>query len=177
MRYCTGSTSLFPNSDFWKSKLTCIQKLCFFSGILYYSTFALSIISVLSQRFFFSFFFFLRSIYLDMAGRKRGLGGTAFLFPFHLGGPQATQQDFRADIVVCYPIARLRPWTWNPARRFLCCASNQTISYTSFCAEKHPPWVPPGSSIRQVVRFHSNTISSWLFNSAFLQKHTSVLQL
>jgi hypothetical protein len=28
-----------------------------------------------------------------MAGRKKGLGSTAFLFPFYLGGPQATHQD------------------------------------------------------------------------------------
>ncbi|KAJ7366076.1 nucleotide-diphospho-sugar transferase [Mycena albidolilacea] len=38
MRWCSGSTSLLSNGEFWKSKLNVIQKICFFAGMLYYST-------------------------------------------------------------------------------------------------------------------------------------------
>lgn len=37
-RWATGSLSLCMTKKFWFSKLTCIQKLCYFSGMLYYFT-------------------------------------------------------------------------------------------------------------------------------------------
>jgi hypothetical protein len=43
MRWCSGSTSLLSNGEFWKSKLNIIQKICFFAGMLYYSTSALGV--------------------------------------------------------------------------------------------------------------------------------------
>jgi cellulose synthase/poly-beta-1,6-N-acetylglucosamine synthase-like glycosyltransferase len=43
MRWCAGSTSLFLNSDFWKSNLTVMQKVAFLSGMLYYWITALGI--------------------------------------------------------------------------------------------------------------------------------------
>ncbi|KAJ6582533.1 family 2 glycosyl transferase [Mycena vulgaris] len=43
MRWCSGSTALLTNPEFWKSKLTVVQKLCFLTGMLYYAAAALSI--------------------------------------------------------------------------------------------------------------------------------------
>ncbi|KAJ7094790.1 nucleotide-diphospho-sugar transferase [Mycena epipterygia] len=38
MRWCTGSTTLLSNPEFWRSKLTWVQKICFLTGMLYYSS-------------------------------------------------------------------------------------------------------------------------------------------
>ncbi|KAJ7614387.1 nucleotide-diphospho-sugar transferase [Roridomyces roridus] len=43
MRWCSGSTTLLTNPEFWTSKLTLIQKMCFLTGMLYYSAAAMSI--------------------------------------------------------------------------------------------------------------------------------------
>ncbi|KAJ7634331.1 nucleotide-diphospho-sugar transferase [Roridomyces roridus] len=43
MRWCAGSTTLLTNSEFWTSKLTLVQKVCFLTGMMYYFTAALSI--------------------------------------------------------------------------------------------------------------------------------------
>lgn len=43
MRWCSGSSYLLTNPDFWKSSLTKVQKICYLSGMLYYSGSALSI--------------------------------------------------------------------------------------------------------------------------------------
>jgi len=37
MRWCAGSTALLTNSDFWKSDLSIIQKICYMSGMMYYT--------------------------------------------------------------------------------------------------------------------------------------------
>ncbi|KAJ7275847.1 nucleotide-diphospho-sugar transferase [Mycena rebaudengoi] len=37
MRWCSGSTTLLSNPEFWKSKLTIVQKLCFLTGMLFYT--------------------------------------------------------------------------------------------------------------------------------------------
>lgn len=37
MRWCSGSTTLLANKDFWKSPLTPIQKLCYLRGMMYYT--------------------------------------------------------------------------------------------------------------------------------------------
>ncbi|KAJ7256338.1 nucleotide-diphospho-sugar transferase [Mycena rebaudengoi] len=37
MRWCSGSTTLLSNMEFWKSKLTVIQKLCYLTGMLFYT--------------------------------------------------------------------------------------------------------------------------------------------
>jgi cellulose synthase/poly-beta-1,6-N-acetylglucosamine synthase-like glycosyltransferase len=41
MRWCAGSTTLLTNPDFWKSRLSVIQKICFLSGMMYYTAAAL----------------------------------------------------------------------------------------------------------------------------------------
>ncbi|KIM40404.1 glycosyltransferase family 2 protein [Hebeloma cylindrosporum] len=41
MRWCAGSTTLLTNPDFWKSDLTIIQKVCYMSGMMYYTAAAL----------------------------------------------------------------------------------------------------------------------------------------
>ena len=38
-----GSTTLLTNPDFWRSNLTVIQKLCYLSGMMYYSALSLGI--------------------------------------------------------------------------------------------------------------------------------------
>lgn len=43
MRWCLGSTTLLTNPDFWTSNLTFIQKVCYLSGMMYYSATALGI--------------------------------------------------------------------------------------------------------------------------------------
>ncbi|UJO13869.1 Cellulose synthase catalytic subunit [UDP-forming] [Fulvia fulva] len=43
MRWCMGSTTLLTNMDFWRSKLNPIQKICYLSGMMYYSAISLSI--------------------------------------------------------------------------------------------------------------------------------------
>ena len=43
MRWCMGSTTLLTNPDFWRSKLSIVQKLCYMSGMMYYSAISLSI--------------------------------------------------------------------------------------------------------------------------------------
>ncbi|PIA97397.1 Cellulose synthase 1 catalytic subunit [UDP-forming] [Cercospora beticola] len=43
MRWCMGSTTLLTNMDFWRSKLSPIQKICYLSGMMYYSAISLSI--------------------------------------------------------------------------------------------------------------------------------------
>lgn len=43
MRWCMGSTTLLTNPDFWKSNLTIVQKLCYMSGMMYYSAISISI--------------------------------------------------------------------------------------------------------------------------------------
>lgn len=43
MRWCNGSTTLLTNREFWISPLSFIQKLCFLSGMMYYSATALCI--------------------------------------------------------------------------------------------------------------------------------------
>jgi cellulose synthase/poly-beta-1,6-N-acetylglucosamine synthase-like glycosyltransferase len=43
MRWCMGSTTLLTNPDFWKSNLSIVQKLCYMSGMMYYSAISLSI--------------------------------------------------------------------------------------------------------------------------------------
>ena len=43
MRWCMGSTTLLTNPDFWKSNLNIVQKLCYMSGMMYYSAISLSI--------------------------------------------------------------------------------------------------------------------------------------
>lgn len=43
MRWCMGSTTLLSNPDFWKSKLTKMQKFCYLCGMMYYSAMAISI--------------------------------------------------------------------------------------------------------------------------------------
>jgi cellulose synthase/poly-beta-1,6-N-acetylglucosamine synthase-like glycosyltransferase len=42
-RWCMGSTTLCTNREFWNSRLTFMQKLCYASGFLYYISTALSI--------------------------------------------------------------------------------------------------------------------------------------
>jgi cellulose synthase/poly-beta-1,6-N-acetylglucosamine synthase-like glycosyltransferase len=42
MRWCAGSTTLLTNPEFWKSDLTIIQKVCYMSGMMYYTAAALS---------------------------------------------------------------------------------------------------------------------------------------
>ncbi|KAF9562956.1 nucleotide-diphospho-sugar transferase [Agrocybe pediades] len=37
MRWCAGSTALLTNRDFWKSNLSIIQKVCYMSGMMYYT--------------------------------------------------------------------------------------------------------------------------------------------
>lgn len=36
-RWCMGSTTLLMNREFWGSSLTKMQKLCYLSGMFYYS--------------------------------------------------------------------------------------------------------------------------------------------
>lgn len=43
MRWCNGSMMLLFSREFWKSKLTFMQKLCFHAGFLYYITHAIEI--------------------------------------------------------------------------------------------------------------------------------------
>ncbi|KAI5357509.1 putative glycosyltransferase 2, nucleotide-diphospho-sugar transferase [Septoria linicola] len=43
MRWCMGSTTLLTNMDFWRSKLNPVQKICYLSGMMYYSAISLSI--------------------------------------------------------------------------------------------------------------------------------------
>ncbi|KAF8545433.1 nucleotide-diphospho-sugar transferase [Trichophaea hybrida] len=43
MRWCMGSTTLLTNPDFWASDLSIIQKICYLSGMMYYSAMALGI--------------------------------------------------------------------------------------------------------------------------------------
>ncbi|KAK0111050.1 hypothetical protein ONS95_001430 [Cadophora gregata] len=43
MRWCMGSTTLLTNPDFWKSNLNIVQKLCYMSGMMYYSAISISI--------------------------------------------------------------------------------------------------------------------------------------
>lgn len=43
MRWCMGSTHLLTNMDFWESNLSPIKKICYLSGMMYYSAIALSI--------------------------------------------------------------------------------------------------------------------------------------
>jgi cellulose synthase (UDP-forming) len=43
-RWCSGSMSLLFSKEFWTSKLTIAQKLCYSSGFLYYLTHGLSLI-------------------------------------------------------------------------------------------------------------------------------------
>ncbi|KAF9481194.1 hypothetical protein BDN70DRAFT_931094 [Pholiota conissans] len=48
MRWCSGSTSLLINADFWKSNLTIIQKVCYLSGMMFYaSSAAMAILNTL----------------------------------------------------------------------------------------------------------------------------------
>ena len=44
-RWCMGSITLMTNHEFWLSKLTIMQKLCFISGMCYYLTTAMSVIT------------------------------------------------------------------------------------------------------------------------------------
>ncbi|KAF9486074.1 nucleotide-diphospho-sugar transferase [Pholiota conissans] len=37
MRWCSGSTTLLSNPEFWKSDLSIIQKICYMSGMMYYT--------------------------------------------------------------------------------------------------------------------------------------------
>lgn len=37
MRWCAGSTTLLTNPEFWKSDLNVMQKICFMSGMMYYT--------------------------------------------------------------------------------------------------------------------------------------------
>lgn len=43
MRWCMGSTTLLSNPDFWKSKLSPMQKICYLCGMMYYSACAITI--------------------------------------------------------------------------------------------------------------------------------------
>ncbi|KAF2752905.1 nucleotide-diphospho-sugar transferase [Pseudovirgaria hyperparasitica] len=43
MRWCMGSTTLLTNPDFWTSPLSLMQKICYLSGMMYYSAISLSI--------------------------------------------------------------------------------------------------------------------------------------
>ncbi|CEH12015.1 glycosyltransferase family 2 protein [Ceraceosorus bombacis] len=45
VRWCQGSTSLLLNKHFWVSPLTKMQKMCYLSGMMYYSATAMGIIS------------------------------------------------------------------------------------------------------------------------------------
>ena len=40
-RWCMGSTTLLCNKDFWRSNLTRMQKVCYISGMAYYSATAM----------------------------------------------------------------------------------------------------------------------------------------
>ncbi|KAJ7775932.1 nucleotide-diphospho-sugar transferase [Mycena maculata] len=43
MRWCSGSTTLLTNPQFWRSPLTIVQKLCFLTGMLYYAAASMTI--------------------------------------------------------------------------------------------------------------------------------------
>lgn len=43
-RWCMGSTTLMSNREFWRSKLSKMQKLCYVSGMFYYC--ATAVVSV-----------------------------------------------------------------------------------------------------------------------------------
>lgn len=43
MRWCMGSTTLLTNMDFWRSNLGVIQKVCYLSGMMYYTAISTSI--------------------------------------------------------------------------------------------------------------------------------------
>lgn len=42
-RWCMGSFSLFLNPEFWNSRLTVIQKMCYLTGVFYYITTAFGV--------------------------------------------------------------------------------------------------------------------------------------
>ncbi|KAJ6592435.1 nucleotide-diphospho-sugar transferase [Mycena capillaripes] len=43
MRWCSDSTTLLSNAEFWKSKLTIVRKMCFLTGMMFYSSSAILI--------------------------------------------------------------------------------------------------------------------------------------
>ena len=43
MRWCSGSSTLLTNRDFWKSNLSVIQKICYVSGMLFHTSAAMVI--------------------------------------------------------------------------------------------------------------------------------------
>jgi len=42
-RWCSGSTTLMSSGDFWKADLGLVRRMCYFSGMLYYSACMISI--------------------------------------------------------------------------------------------------------------------------------------
>ncbi|KAJ7132843.1 family 2 glycosyl transferase [Mycena crocata] len=45
MRWCSGSTTLLSNPDFWTSNLTIVQKVCFLTGMLFYTASAVLLLA------------------------------------------------------------------------------------------------------------------------------------
>ena len=59
-RWCSGSLSLIIDKQFWQSKISWQQKLCFISGFLYYISYPLTIL--LSFQIFFFLFWYYNSL-------------------------------------------------------------------------------------------------------------------
>jgi cellulose synthase (UDP-forming) len=64
-RWCSGSISLIMDKNFWKSKLSFSQKICFVSGFLYYTSYPLTIL--LSFQVFVFLFWYYNSLSLFSA--------------------------------------------------------------------------------------------------------------
>jgi cellulose synthase/poly-beta-1,6-N-acetylglucosamine synthase-like glycosyltransferase len=75
-RWCSGSVSLILYKNFWQSKLSPLQKMCFISGFLYYASYPLTIL-LSFQIFFFLFGYY---NYLTLLNALPYIPSIVFLF-------------------------------------------------------------------------------------------------
>lgn len=147
MRWCGGSIALTTSKQFWKSNLTPAQKMCYFSGCLYYTATALSVFSNA-----------IPSIYLVFMR-------PALVYWFNI---------FFAVPSLLFPYAAMR--LWNHAPYGFECNRIRYVQYSAhlFAIKDrifgtHTVWVPTGAITSSPKRGKFNTAMSFLLHVTVLQ--------
>lgn len=146
-RWATGSLSLFLNQEFWRSRLTAMQKLCYLSGMLYYLCTGLGTVLTVAP-----------SLVLVWWYPELVLAfNVAFSLPSFLYG------------TVALPLWTRQPWGWYAQRARLVAAYANLFALIDKLRGSLVPWQVSGAGGR-VKRFEHfrHFMFWWIFGSTIL---------
>jgi cellulose synthase/poly-beta-1,6-N-acetylglucosamine synthase-like glycosyltransferase len=139
-RWCMGSISLFFSKEFWKAKITFMQRICYLSGMLYYITTGASVV-----------FMQIPSVFMLIFAPSKILWFNAlFSLPSLLFG--TAYQAY-----------------WSKHQWGIYAIKSRVVSYYShffalydFFTKNLTPWQPTGVTVKTKVYSRFQIISFWL---------------